>query len=107
MSGRPLGFGIETQARDAEIGLKSARGRMRTCVCEAIVSYLRICVWLLHAGFRGRLLSFLACSAEIAVLRRGRFSKSIRLGHGPGHDEPVTFYWLANSFFSRFRFSKR
>jgi len=29
MRGRELGFGMETQAREEETGLKSARGRMR------------------------------------------------------------------------------
>lgn len=49
MSGRPLGFGIETQARDAEMGLKSARGRIRRYGREAIV--LSACV-VFSAGLR-------------------------------------------------------
>ena len=45
MSGRPLGFGIDTQARDDEMGLKSARGRIRTCVEDAIVA---VCVFVCY-----------------------------------------------------------
>ena len=37
MRGSPLGFGIETQARDAAAGLNSARGRIFTWLGAAIV----------------------------------------------------------------------
>jgi hypothetical protein len=38
MRGKPLGFGIDTQARDAAAGLNSARGRIRIWVGEAILA---------------------------------------------------------------------
>ena len=37
MRGKPLGFGIETQALEAAAGLNSASGRMRRCVGEAML----------------------------------------------------------------------
>jgi hypothetical protein len=41
-----LGFGIETQAREVDIGLNSARGSIRRRVGEAMLS------WKTHAGYK-------------------------------------------------------
>ena len=70
-SGRPLGFGIETQARDDEIGLKSARGRIRTCVEDAIVAVCVSVCCRTQVEEKERQTS--RPRPEIAVSRRGRF----------------------------------
>jgi hypothetical protein len=44
MSGSPLGFGIETQARDEAMGLNSARGRIRIRVFGIMVGVSMVCV---------------------------------------------------------------
>ena len=43
MRGRPLGFGIETQAREEAVGLNSARARMRVCMPGMGVGVAIIC----------------------------------------------------------------
>jgi hypothetical protein len=43
MRGRPLGFGIETHAREEEIGLKSASGRIRVWVLGMGVGVAIVC----------------------------------------------------------------
>ena len=39
INGRPLGFGIETQALEVDIGLNSARGSIRRRVGEAMLCW--------------------------------------------------------------------
>jgi len=64
MRGKPLGFGIETQALEAAAGLNSARGRMRRDVGEAIL-----------VGREKKLGGYTQMEEEnkIVVVRRGTF----------------------------------
>ena len=52
MRGRPLGFGIETQAREEAVGLNSARGRMR--VRFVVIGFEVSMVAILGLGFAAR-----------------------------------------------------
>jgi hypothetical protein len=64
MRGKPLGFGIETQALEAAAGLNSARGRMRRGVGEAILVGREIIL----GGY-----TLVEEENKIVVVRRGTF----------------------------------
>jgi hypothetical protein len=97
MRGKPLGFGIETQALEAAAGLNSASGRMRRCVGEAMLvgRAMNLLVCWIHADEGGNS-EFCGGGADFFF---GRGPGPDKIGrdrvHGPMHvfrkrDDPTT-----------------
>jgi hypothetical protein len=72
MRGKPLGFGIETQALEAAAGLNSASGRMRRCVGEAMLvgRAMSLLVCWIHADGGGNSEFVDAVEGQISFLVR-------------------------------------